>query len=160
MIDNKKVIVLSAWSKPLRNGKVNAKNYPHWQELVNILKTDGWYIIQIGQGAEVKLRNVDESVWDKDIWHLKEEIDKADLLLGIDNFFPHLWEYYGKSGIVLWSASDPTIFGYRANTNVLKDVKFLRPQQFAIWEEWEANLDAWLSANEVFQIIKNYKINK
>ena len=39
-----------------------------------------------------------------------------------------------KRGIVLWGMSDPKIFGHDIHINLLRDEKYLRPNQFLTWD--------------------------
>jgi len=48
------MILISPYSRPLRNGKNNPKNFPYWREVVDLLKTKN-DIVQIGVEGEKKL---------------------------------------------------------------------------------------------------------
>jgi hypothetical protein len=65
-----------------------------------------------------------------------------------------------KPGVVLWSLSNPNFFGYNYNLNILKDSKYLRPDQFGIWEQAIYNPDAYLDANTIYNKIKENKYEK
>ena len=54
------IIIISPYSRKLRNGKTNPKNFPHWEKLVKLLKEDGHTIIQVGVKGEKELQGVDE----------------------------------------------------------------------------------------------------
>lgn len=159
---NKKIL-LSCWAKPLRNGKMNAKN-PNkewWNELIAMLKEKEYEVWQCGQGEEEKLENVDQHIWNKDLWQLgDEDILGCDVWISVDNFFPH-WSLlqFKKPGIVIWGQSDPELFGHPANANLLKDRKYLRPKQFDVWESVEHNPDAFVSPAVVFAEVEK-TINK
>lgn len=78
----------------------------------------------------------------------------ADAWLSVDNFLPHLLNYYkAKPGIVIFGQSDPLIFGYPHNTNLLKDRKYLRGQQFWWWEQAEFIEEAFVSSNQVIKLL-------
>ena len=72
----------------------------------------------------------------------------------MDSFLPHLAQQVEKPGVVIWSVSDPEIFGYKNNLNILKDRKYLRGNQFDIWEAGSYNPEAFLKAEEVYSVIK------
>jgi ADP-heptose:LPS heptosyltransferase len=129
-------ILISPYSKKLRNDKPNPKGYPHWERLVDLLKQHGFYVVQVGSSGEVPIAKVDETQFDLSMKELKVLIDDCFSFISIDNFFQHYASYCGKKGIVLWGKSDPLIFGYPENINLLKDRKNLRKgvEQFFIWE--------------------------
>ena len=50
------MIVISPYSKKLRNGKENPKNYPYWEELIAWIQINvGFDIVQVGVEGETKL---------------------------------------------------------------------------------------------------------
>jgi hypothetical protein len=55
----------------------------------------------------------------------------------------------GKPGIVLWSVSDPLIYGHPENINLLKGREYLAPNQFLWWENYEHQNDAFVMPQEV-----------
>ena len=59
------------------------------------------------------------------------------LFRSCDSFFQHLGWDEGVPGIVLWSVSDPLIFGHPENVNLLKSREYLVPNQFLWWEDVE-----------------------
>src|SRR5437016_14422735 len=121
-------IVISPYSSKLHNGNKHPKNYPYWKELIKSLK---FYhdIIQIGiTGEEILTHNFR---FDLKPSQLIDIIKEMDLFISVDNFFPHMVHHYNdkykKNGIVIFSRSNPEIFGYPENVNLLKDKKYLRP---------------------------------
>ena len=148
-----KKIIISPYSRKLRNGKENPKNYPFWNELLSLLKNEGFYIIQIGRTGEVKLEKSDELLLDKSLNDLKKLISESDIWISVDNFLPHLCHLIPKPGIVLFGQSDPLIFGHKENINLLKDRKYLREKQFDIWECCECNNDAFVEPSVVLDFV-------
>jgi hypothetical protein len=53
-------------------------------------------------------------------------------------------------GIVLWGPSNPKIFGYHYNINILKSDKFFRKLQYDEWKPEDKNIDAFETADKVF----------
>lgn len=155
--NNKKIVLISCWSKPLRNGKWNAKSpsKEYWTKLVKLLKDKGYDVWQCGQGPEIRIKFVDRYLWDKDLWLLGEQILICDIWISPDNFFHH-WALlqFKKPGIVIWSQSDPSIFGHEKNTNMLKDKKYLRDKQFELWEVATYNTDAFPTIEEVVKEVE------
>ena len=156
-LESDKIIILSCWSKPLRNGSWNAKNPDKswWERLVKLLKTKGYIIWQVLQGSEIKLKLVDRHLHDLDLWILGQNILTCAAWISPDNFFHH-WALlqFKKPGVVIWSQSDPTIFGHEGNVNLLKDPKYLRPKQFELWEAAVYDASAFIEPEEVVQAVE------
>ena len=149
-----KAIIISPYSRRLRGDKsknTNPKDYPYWEELVKLLKENHCYIIQIGTAGEKKVEHVDELVFNKPLKELKKLVNECDTWISVDNFFQHFCSLIGKPGIVLFGQSDPLIFGHPENINLLKDKKYLRPDQFNIWEACEVNNEAFVAPQEVLK---------
>ena len=140
-------IVISPFSRPLRNGKKNPKNYPYWKELISILKQSGHNITQIGRSGEEKL--TDDFRTNLPLEDIKKLLIESDLWISVDNFLPHLANHIPKKGIVIFSKSDPDIYGYKQNINILKDRKYLKEKQFDIWEVCEYDEDAFPAPGEI-----------
>jgi ADP-heptose:LPS heptosyltransferase len=142
------LIVISPYSRPLSNGKNNPKNYPFWEELISMIKEP---IVQIGVEGEVQL--VEDFRKGLPISQLKELLRECRTWISCDSFFQHLGWIEGKKGIVLWSVSDPLIYGHPENTNLLKDRKYLAGNQFLWWEAYDHNAETFVSAREVFKCL-------
>ena len=130
------MIILSPYSSKLRTGATNPKNYPHWQVVVDVLVSIGHDIVQIGVGGEILLNGA-KPAFGLSLAELTRMVDdpSCKTWMSVDNFFPHLCFHTKKSGVVVWSRSDPSIFGYPQNTNILKDRSYLRPDQFGFWHD-------------------------
>lgn len=149
------MIIISPFSKQLRNlKKPNPKDYPWWQELINLIleKYPEQTIIQIGVDGEDKFNNT-TTMFNKSLDQLKQLLDVCDYFISVDNFFHHFASYHGKRGIVLFGQSDPLIFGDKNNINVLKDRKYLRSNQFDFWENTIYNPDAFVKPQKVLEKI-------
>jgi len=123
------MIIISPYTKKLISGKQNPKNYPFWRELIALIDEP---IIQIGIEGEEQL-----------VPDFRKNLPLAELMLllkecrtwvSCDSFFQHLAWSEGKPGIVLWSISDPLIFGHPENINLLKSRDNLAKNQFLWWE--------------------------
>lgn len=145
-------ILISPFSQKLRNGKENPKNYPFWRELIDLLIKEGMEITQIGVKGELELAK--DCRFNLPLSELKKLIKKYDTWISVDNFLQHFCWYYGKKGIVLFSQSDPVIFGHPENINLLKSRDYLRKDQFDIWEKAEVNREAFVKPAEVMSYIK------
>lgn len=155
------IVLISPFSNMMRNGAQNAKNYPYWQELIVKLKKFAEIneIIQIGIGNEYRFEGVVHR-FNQPLKEVEKLVRNVDVWISVDNFLPHLCnaQKVPTRGVVLFSRSDPAHFGYKHNINLLKDRKYLRPDQFIIWEQCpyveDAYVDTQTVINAVFDIIK------
>ena len=108
-------------------------------------------IVQIGVEGEVQL--VEDFRKGLPISQLKELLRECRTWISCDSFFQHLGWIEGKKGIVLWSVSDPLIYGHPENTNLLKDRKYLAGNQFLWWEAYDHNAETFVPAREVFKCL-------
>ena len=143
------MIIISPYAKKLRNGKRNPKDYPYWPELIEMIEEP---IIQIGIDGEEQL--VQDFRKNLTINELKDLLKECKTWIGCDSFFQHLAWDQGKRGIVLWSVSDPLIFGHPENVNLLKDRSCLAKDQFLWWEFTEHQSDKFVKPEVVFRHLK------
>ena len=141
------MIIIHPFAKPLRNNKINPKNYPYWKQLISMINEP---IIQIGVEGEEQL--VYDFRKNLSIPELRKLIQECRIWIGVDSFFQHLAWDEEKSGIVLWSVSDPLIFGHPENTNLLQNRDNLSKNQFLWWEATEHNPSYFVKP----EIVKNY----
>lgn len=146
----KKIVVICPFSHKLSNGEENAKNYPYWDELVHDLKGAGCYIQQIGVTGE-NFIGADEVIFNASFDRLKDILDNADTFISVDSFFPHFAHYHGKHGVVIFSQSDPNLFGYPENLNIIKSREYLRKEQFWLWSQAKYNKEAFISSKDVLR---------
>jgi len=141
------MIIIHPFAKPLRNNKINPKNYPYWKQLISMINEP---IIQIGVEGEEQL--VYDFRKNLPIPELRKLIQECRIWIGVDSFFQHLAWDEEKSGIVLWSVSDPLIFGHPENTNLLENRDNLSKNQFLWWEATEHSPSSFVKP----EIVKNY----
>ena len=144
------MIIIQPFSRPLSNGKQNPKNYPYWQELIQVIDEP---IIQIGVDGEQQL--TEDFRKNLSISELKVLIHQCRTWIGVDSFFQHLCWLQDKRGIVLWSVSDPLIFGHISNINLLKDRNSLAANQFLWWEATEHNPDHFVKPKDILPYIND-----
>jgi ADP-heptose:LPS heptosyltransferase len=140
------MIIIHPYAKTLTNGNRNPKNYPYWKELIALINEP---IIQIGVDGEEQL--VPDFRMNLPIIELRQLIIDCRTWIAVDSFFQHLAWSEGKSGIVLWSVSDPLIFGHPENHNLLKSREYLTQNQFLWWNLTEYNIDAFVKPEEVIK---------
>jgi ADP-heptose:LPS heptosyltransferase len=142
------MIIISPYAKKLQNGKENPKNYPFWNELIKLIDEP---IVQVGIEGETAL--VDDFRPNLSMPELRQLIKDCRIWIGVDSFFQHLAWSEGKPGIVLWSVSDPLIFGHPENWNLLKSRNNLAQNQFLWWDFIEHDKDKFVSPEEVIKFI-------
>jgi FkbM family methyltransferase len=148
-------ILIAPFAQKMRNNKENPKNYPYWKELINMFENQ--HIIQLGIAGEKQL--VKDFRTNLPLDEIKKLIIGCDFFISVDSFLQHMAYHVNKRGIVLWGPSDPNIFGYPYNLNIIKDRKFLKPLPFDIWERTEFDSSIFNSAKEVYEIItKNFNL--
>ena len=149
------MILIAPYSKKMPNQLSNAKEYPYWERLLKLI--DG-KIVQIGIKGEKKLAS--DFSENLPLKKIEELVKECEYWISIDSFLPHLAHHIGKPGVVIWSMSDPEIFGYKENLNILKDRKYLREKQFELWNEVAANPDAFLEPEKAIDLINQWKTEK
>lgn len=142
------MIIISPYAKRLQNGKENPKNYPFWHELIALIDE---HIIQVGIDGETPL--VDDFRPNLSMSELRQLIKDCRIWIGVDSFLQHLAWSEGKPGIVLWSVSDPLIFGHPENTNLLKSRDNLAKNQFLWWDFTEHNPNHFVPPETVVKYI-------
>jgi hypothetical protein len=142
-------IIISPYAQKLRNGKTNPKNYPYWKELISEIKEP---IIQVGVEGEEQL--VDDFRKNLLLSELKSLVlNECRTWISVDSFFQHFCWDIKKYGIVIFGQSDPLIFGHPENKNLLKDRKYLRKEQFWLWEQCDYNAEAFVYPKEVLRLL-------
>jgi ADP-heptose:LPS heptosyltransferase len=142
------MIIIHPYAKQLINGGKNPKNYFYWKELIDLIKEP---IVQIGIEGEEQL--VDDFRKNLPIQDLCKLLKECRTWIGVDSFFQHLAWSKNKKGIVLWSVSDPLIFGHPENINLLKSRDYLAKNQFLWWDFTEYNGDAFVKPEEVIKFL-------
>jgi ADP-heptose:LPS heptosyltransferase len=149
----KKYILISPYSKILRAGTYNAKNYPWWPVVIANLKNE-YEVIQVGIKEEPPL--VEDFRPNLKLKEVAKLIEDCFVWISVDNFFPHLAHLVGKPGIVVWGVSDPNIFGYKENKNLLKSKKYLRENQFFIWDGVKHDSNVFVTPEVIIKAVKDF----
>jgi ADP-heptose:LPS heptosyltransferase len=142
------MIIISPYAKKLQNGKENPKNYPYWEELIALIDEP---IVQVGVDGENQL--VPDFRKNLAIPQLRQLIKDCRIWIGVDSFFQHLAWSECKPGIVLWSVSDPLIFGHPENHNLLKSRDNLARNQFLWWDFVEYDKEKFIAPKEVIKFL-------
>src|SRR6516165_4669211 len=148
------MILFAPFARKLRNGNRSPKDYPpeFSRKLVELLQKQGNEVVQIGVKGEEQIAPKFET--DLSLEEVTNLLKISDTFIAVDSFLQHhAWDI-GKRGTVIFSQSDPNIFGHKFHNNLLKDRKYLRPNQFDLWEATPRNDEAFFDWNEVFERMK------
>lgn len=151
-------VILSLFSKNTHETqKPSPKNYPLSAaiKLVELLKQNNIISAQVGVIGEPDL-NADEKYFNLPFNKLKDLLLSADTFICVDNFCSHMAHYYGKHGIVIFSKSDPLLFGYSENVNLLKDRKYLVSDSYGFWESVESQKEAFIEPEIVLKAVLDW----
>ena len=144
------MIIIAPYAQKLRTGKENPKNYPYWEELIQKIPKS-IHIIQVGVDGEKQL--VEDFRKSLSILELRHLLDECKTWIGVDSFFQHLAWSESKPGIVLWSVSDPLIYGHPENWNLLKSRDYLAPNQFLWWDFTAFDENSFVKPKEVIKFL-------
>lgn len=134
-----KKIVLHPWPRLLPNAAPNPKVWPYWGRFVRILRRNllsriegAWEIVQIGEGFDSQL-DVDRLALGLPWEDLIEEVRGAAAFVSIDSFLPHMVHALGLKvpGVVVWTVTPPSVFGYPEFQNVTADSPTFTPHPLA-----------------------------
>lgn len=143
------MILLNAWSRPLRSGKQNPKDYPWWPQVLEKITVP---VVQVAVRGEQAL--VDDVRWDLDLTQLALLVNQCSIWLGVDSFFQHFCWDLNKPGIVLWGPSNPNIFGHEQNINLTLGSSAWRANQFLTWEQETHDAHRFVSASVVLEHVE------
>lgn len=146
-------IIISPWAKVPRDGRFCAKNYPYWEKVVELLKPS-YKIIQIGVNGEAKIKGCEQK-FNLTMGELKSLLDSCVTWISVDNFFPHFAHYHGRKGIAIFGISDPKIFGYPENINLIRSRNNLRLDQWNMWDTETHNPKVFISAETVAENVND-----
>ena len=140
------MIIIAPYAQKLKTGARNPKNYPFWEELISQIDEP---IVQVGVEGEEQL--VPDFRKNLPMSELRKLLHECRTWISCDSFFQHLGWDEGVPGIVLWSVSDPLIFGHPENTNLLKSRDNLVANQFLWWDYTPHNSDFFVPPETVLE---------
>lgn len=122
-----KTLLVFPFSRILRNGQPNPKNYTPFGSILQDLHVAGVHTIQCGVSTDPHI-GAKEYLIDASINQIWGKALACDAFLSVDSFFPHLAhalqsEYVSKNGrtfpgVVVWNVTQHSMFGYREFINV------------------------------------------
>ena len=149
-----KILIHPYAKKTISNKVPSPKDYPHFKELCRLLEEAGHVLLQVGVNGEepiCKLTRFGAKL--EDVSRLLT--DWADTFISVDSFLQHMAACEGVNGVVLFGPSDPKLFGYANNHNVLKGRAYLRADQTKFWTKDQLfQAEAWLPAVEIFDLFQ------
>lgn len=122
------MILIAPYAAKLPSGNTNPKNYPFWPDLLALIDQP---VVQVGVDGEEQL--TPDFRKNLSIQELRELLRQCDTLICCDSFMQHLAWDEGVKAIVLWSVSDPVIYGHPEHINLLKNRANLVKNQFLWW---------------------------
>ncbi len=155
-------ILIHPFSAKLRSGNCNPKNFPWWPELVQLLEVEGHTVNQIGVDGEDVIPGVGCVYFNRSLKEIVTLVNEHDLFIAVDSFLPHLAhvECSQKPGIVLWSQSDPNIFGHDEHVHILKSRQYLRETQYHWWEDSPYIEEAFVLARQVADAVEFQRLKQ
>ncbi len=109
-------------------------------------------VIQVGVEGEEQV--VPEFRKNLNFSELGDLIDSCDTAICVDSYLQHhCWSLH-KRAIVIFGISDPEIFGHKENVNLLKDRKYLRPNQFDLYYANQHNPEAYVPPETVMEALR------
>jgi len=108
----------------------NPKNWPFWGELVSVLKKQGHKITQFAVAGEPSF-GCHEFCVNAKMDKVKEILSKMDFCICVDTWLQHACNTLGIPCIVIWSVTDPEIFGYPHHVNLIGDKECFSENQYA-----------------------------
>jgi ADP-heptose:LPS heptosyltransferase len=129
-------VLIAPFAVRLPDGSVNPKSPPisYWSPIVEKLRTLGYEVIHVSGYDEPNI-NANKTIVNPSMGELEQLINRCTFFICVDTFLQHMANFLNKKGIVLWSQSDPKIFGYQENINLYKDSKYFRHHQFQMWTQ-------------------------
>lgn len=144
------MIIISPYAARLPNGRLSPKNFPHWAKLVSLLNDDGYEVVQVGVSGEDRIEGVAQFITNFPFSKLRTLVNECQTWIAVDNFWQHFIACERlRPGIVLWGQSDPRIFGYTTNINLLRGRDYLRQFQYQSWMDVPDRPDAFYFAENV-----------
>lgn len=143
-------VLIAPYSVKLPNGRPSPKNYPHWKKLVELLVESGYEVIQIGVKGEERIDGVGQFITNWPFSKIKDLVNASAVWISVDSWLPHFCHCERlKRGIVLFGQSDPRVFGYSNNINLLRGRDYLRQFQYQSWMDAPDRPDSFVYAENV-----------
>jgi hypothetical protein len=149
MVGKQKIFYIHPFTLPV-------KTYPFWNILIDNLKEAGYKVVQFKFKNEPSYNNVDEVITPSFPTIVELLKDPDSYLISNDSFIPHLLNVYlpTKKNFVLFGCTNPDIYGYSQNINILKSKSFLVENQFTVLKDLQPNKNMWIEPIFILEIIE------
>lgn len=140
--------------QPWLNGSLSPKSYPWPKELAQLLEKEE-HLIQVGGENDEQV--TDDFRKNLSFREVGKLIHESRTGICVDSFLQHYYWYVDRRAIVIFSVSDPVIFGHKENLNLLKDRKYLRENQWDLYYSSQVNPEAFVSPEEVLESFRRFE---
>lgn len=133
----KEYALIAPFAVRLPDGRPNPKSPPisWWDPIVKSMLSSGVEIFHVCSAKDPGVINGVKRVEDPTMDELEALVKGARFFVSVDTFLQHFASLHGLRGVVVWSQSDPAIFGYSDNINVYRSKEYFRQYQFQTWSQ-------------------------
>jgi hypothetical protein len=89
-----------------------------WHRLVEMLRADGFFVLQAGRLREIHIRNAYCALGLTTPYQLIALLKKFDVIVTSDNFVMHAAYLVGAPAVVLWGPTLPEVYGYEGQLHL------------------------------------------
>lgn len=136
--------------QPWLNGSPSPKSYPWAKELATLLSKED-HLVQVGGNGDEQV--TDDFRKNLSFGDVGKLINESRTGICVDSFLQHYYWFLSRRAIVIFSVSDPVIFGHPENLNLLKDRNYLRENQFDLYYTTDINPEAFVPPDEVVKAL-------
>lgn len=137
--------------QPWLNGSPSPKSYPWAKELATLLEKEE-HLVQVGGDKDEQVcEDFRKNLSFRDLGKL---IAESRTGICVDSYLSHFYWYADRRAIVIFSVSDPLIFGHPENMNLLKDRSYLRENQFDLYYSNQVNPEAFVKPEQVLEALR------
>lgn len=134
----------------------NLKSYPYWGPVVRAIRDAGLSVTQLGVDGDTML-DVDEFLLNRPMGDLRDRIARATLALSVDTWLHHAAHALGVPAVVVWTVTDPLVYGYRSHTNLIGSGESLTANQFgfmdAMWAGMKSTPPAYVTPAQIVKAV-------
>jgi len=98
-------------------------NMIHWAQLVEMLKNENFFIIQVGGERDIFIKGTYSLLGLTDTRQLIAVVNKADAVITLDNFVRHAAKLNEKPTTVIWGPTRANKYGYKSQVNIHGEIE-------------------------------------
>lgn len=115
-------ITINTGAMGAEKGRIQTKQWPYWQQVVDTLLEQGERVVHLGIRWEKKLKRV-EHVWQKPLTEVIQYLEASKLHLGNENGLVRLRRLVtNKPSVVVFGPTHPDMYGFDNNINIWPNV--------------------------------------